>query len=134
MKRVVNGLCVLLAFVSLGAGVVGIFLPILPSTPFLVAALALFAKGSKRFHQWFLSTTLYKKHVHDLVVSRSMTGRAKVKIMLTVSLIFALGIFFSPPFAKVIIGVVWLLHVLYFVFVVKTRQEILPEVVDERKL
>lgn len=130
MKRVINGICVLLAFVFVGVGIIGIFLPILPSTPFFVAAMVLFAKGSRRFHQWFLSTGLYKKYVHDLAVKKSMTGKAKLQVMVTVSLVFAVGIIFSPVFAKVIMLIVWLLHVLYFVFVVKTRPETLPETAD----
>ena len=48
MKHIVNGVCVTLAFISLFIGSIGIVVPILPSTPFFILALALFAKGSKK--------------------------------------------------------------------------------------
>ena len=51
MKKVINGICVVLAFVCVGLGAIGIVVPILPTTPLFLAAAVLFAKGSKRFHQ-----------------------------------------------------------------------------------
>lgn len=63
MKGIVNGICVLLGFICVGIGCVGIVLPILPTTPFLLLALVLFARGSRRFHQWFMATGLYKNYL-----------------------------------------------------------------------
>ena len=53
---------VALGCISLILGVIGIFLPILPTTPFLLLTLYSFAKGSSRLEQWFLGTKLYHKH------------------------------------------------------------------------
>lgn len=123
MKKLMNHLCVLAAFLCLGAGCIGIVLPILPTTPFLIAALALFAKGSERFHRWFLSTGLYKKYLEDFVVTKSMTMAAKVKVLALVSALLTVGFVFSPLPAKLVIAMVAVFHYIYFLFGIKTARK-----------
>ncbi|HAB59120.1 MAG TPA: DUF454 domain-containing protein, partial [Lachnospiraceae bacterium] len=50
MKRLMNSICVGLAFVCVGLGAIGVVLPFVPATPFLLLATVLFPKGSKRFN------------------------------------------------------------------------------------
>lgn len=133
MKKIVNALCVILAFVCLGIGCIGIVLPFLPTTPFLLLALVLFAKGSGRFHRWFLSTSLYKKYLEDFVVTRSMTRAVKIRVMTVVTILLAIGFCFSPVPAKVVIAVVWVFHCVYFLFGVGTKAEELLEDKDRRR-
>lgn len=75
----------LLAFLLMGIGAVGVILPVLPTTPFLLLASFCFAKGSERFHRWFMGTKLYKNHLESFVESRSMTLKTKLCILLPVS-------------------------------------------------
>lgn len=121
MKKIINTICVVLGFVFIGAGVLGIVLPVLPTTPFFLVAACLFAKGSDRFHKWFTETKLYKKYIEQAVHKREMTGKAKIKTMCTLGILFAIGFFFSPIWhAKLLIAVVAIGHFYFLLFKIKT--------------
>ena len=60
MKHSLKIFWMILGFLCLGFGTVGIVLPILPTVPFYMATLFCFAKSSERLHSWFLGTNLYK--------------------------------------------------------------------------
>jgi uncharacterized membrane protein YbaN (DUF454 family) len=71
---------ILIAFglLFVGLGVLGIFLPVLPTTPLLLLALACFARSSERLHGWLLSHRAFGpllKHWHE---TRSMPRSAKI--------------------------------------------------------
>lgn len=124
MKNIINGISVALGFICIGLGILGIILPILPTTPLLIAAACLFAKGSHRFHRWFLNTRLYKKYIESAVKNGTMEKNAKRHMMLTLALVFGLGIFFSPVIAKVIIFIVAVIHFYVLIFRIKTVDSI----------
>ena len=124
MKKIVNGICVVLAFACVGLGLLGIVLPILPTTPLFIAAACLFAKGSKRFHVWFLNTKIYKKYIESAVKNGTMEKDAKRKLMITLGLVFGVGIFFSPIFAKFIIFIVAAIHFYVLIFRIKSVEKI----------
>lgn len=123
MKKIVNGLCIVFGFIMIGLGVVGIILPVLPATPFLILAAILFAKGSQRFHTWFLNTGLYKKYVEPAMGKKAMDKNSKIKAMVTLFIIFTVSIILVPIWpVKVIILLVALFHFYYFGFKIKTAK------------
>ena len=118
-------LWVLLGFLSLALGSIGIVLPILPTVPFYMATVFCFAKSSERLHSWFTSTGLYKKHLESFVQKRSMTVKSKCTIMGSVTIVMAFGFIMMSrvPVGRICLVVVWLCHVIYFIFYIKTEKE-----------
>ncbi|MBQ8983077.1 MAG: YbaN family protein [Lachnospiraceae bacterium] len=115
---------ILLGCICLGLGTIGIFLPILPTTPFYLATLFCFANSSEKLHDWFIGTKLYKKHLESFVEKRGMLLQTKISIITTVTLLMGFGFFMMARkgiwIPCIILAVVWLCHVLYFIFRVKT--------------
>lgn len=114
-----------LGFVCFGLGTLGVVLPVLPTVPFYMATAYCFAKSSDRLHDWFTGTRLYRKHLDSYVKNRAMTVKTKVSLLTTSSIVMGIGFIMmeSVPTARVILFVVWVCHILYFVFRVKTIRE-----------
>lgn len=118
-------LYIVLGCLSLGLGAVGAVLPILPTTPFLMAAAFCFARGSQRLNTWFLGTRLYKNYLESFVKSRGMTLKTKLSVMGCVTAVMEVGFLCmkAAPVGRVVLAAVWVGHVLYFALRVKTVKE-----------
>ena len=115
---------IILGCISLGLGAVGAVIPMLPTVPFLMLTAVSFAKSSERLHTWFIGTKLYKDNLEDYVSGRGMTWNAKIRIMITVTLLMSIGFIMMAVkgivVGCIVLGCVWVLHILYFCFGVKT--------------
>ena len=113
-------LYILIGCISFGLGIIGVILPILPTVPFVLLAAFCFARSSERLDGWFKSTKLYRENN----IKSGMTKQAKVRIMCSVSLLMSIG-FIMMGLRGIVVGnvillVVWIFHMVYFTFGVKT--------------
>ncbi len=113
---------VTLGCIGVGLGAVGAVLPLIPAFPFLLLAAVCFAKSSKRLHNWFINTKLYKDNLESYVQGRGMTKKTKIRIMITVTLLMSVGFFMMHRVwvGQIVLACVWAFHIIYFIFGVKT--------------
>lgn len=121
MKKI---LYIILGCVSVSMGAVGALVPVLPTFPFMMLAAFCFARSSERLDRWFKNTKLYKDNLADFAAGKGMTRRAKVRIMITVTLFMSIGFVMMGlngiVTGCVVLGLVWVFHVIYFIFGIKT--------------
>ena len=122
--RIKKAVFMVLGFICLALGTVGVFLPVLPTTPFYLATVFFFANSSEKLHSWFLGTKLYKKHLASFVKGQGMLRSTKLSIIGSVTLLMAVGFFLMARkgiwIPCIILAVVWIAHILYCGFRVKT--------------
>ena len=110
--------------ISFALGTAGIVLPLLPTVPFYMLTLFCLARGSERFHKMFLESILYQKTVGAYERDKALTLRTKLSILLSVTTIMAIGAYFSQDMliALIVMGLVWIGHVIAVAFIVKTKK------------
>ena len=111
--------CIILGTVSLTLGIIGIFLPLLPTTPFLLLTAALYFRGSPRLYQWLLNHKHFGPYIRNFRENKAIPLRAKIISLLLMWGTMIYCIFFLIPlvWVKVVMflvaaGVSW--HILSF--------------------
>ncbi|MDY6013196.1 YbaN family protein [Clostridium sp.] len=121
LDKIKKFLYIVVGLISFALGGIGVVLPILPTTPFLLLSSFCFVRGSERFNRWFRGTKMYKKHLESFVNNRAMTMKQKITILLfaDIMLMFPL-IILDSILIKVLIILLILTKYWYFMFRIKT--------------
>ena len=116
-------------FVSLGLGIIGIPLPILPTTPFLLLSMACFAKSSKRFETWLYQTKLYQTKLYQTYVAdyretKSIAKERKKWILLQIYILMGISIYLAPIiWVKLALGALTIFITFYLLKVIPNKPE-----------
>lgn len=90
----------IVGWVSVALGIIGIFLPLLPTTPFLLLATLCFSKSSKRFHDWLLNQPHLGPYIKLYLEGKGIPAKAKVCTIIFLWLTISTSIiFFVKPIA-----------------------------------
>jgi len=90
-QRVISALLLVAGTISLALGAIGIFLPILPTTPFLLLSIACHLRSSKRMHKWLLSNRWFGEYIRNYQEGRGIPLKTKIAtvIVLWVAIIYS---------------------------------------------
>ena len=97
-------------------GIVGIFVPVLPTTPFLLLATFLFANSSPRFHAWIIRTGVYKRYVQPFKENGGIPFGQKVRIIIISLVVMGISAWLVPKiyvWAILTAVALWLLYLMF---------------------
>lgn len=121
MNKIKKYLYVLLGLLSLLIGSIGIVLPVIPTTPFLLLASFCFVRGSEKFDKWFKSTKIYKDYLESFVDEKAMTVKQKTKILSLVTIMLLIPIILVDNLhMRIFLIVLICFKFYYFTFKIKT--------------
>lgn len=122
LKSTVKPILFVLGWISFALGFVGAFLPVLPTTPFLILSAYLFSKSSKRFHLWLLNLPTFGPMIKEWEDKKVIRPKVKVYAISVLSLFMSISIFFfNLPNALIIMLVVIWLSVMSFIATRKSQ-------------
>ena len=94
--------------VSLALGIAGIFLPIVPTTPFLLLSAACYAKGSEKFYMWLTTHRYLGPYINDWRNKKGIPLKTKIWALFLMLSVMSLTVFFFVPLllVKILLGVI----------------------------
>ncbi len=127
MKPIYRWIYIFLGTVFLVLGIIGAFLPLLPTTPFLLLTSFFYTRGSERINKWFRSTTFYRDYVKGFRKGE-LTKKQKIKIIITCYICLAVSAILVDHFyTRIMLGCIAIVQAISM-FIIKTKKEE-PEVI-----
>ena len=121
MKNLKKKIYICVGLLALGLGIIGVFLPVMPTVPFLLVALFCFERSSKKYHDMILNNKYFGKVLKDYYEGKGLTISVKIKAILFLSC----GIGFSfykvqHLHLRIMLVVIWL-GVTIHIILLKTK-------------
>ena len=125
---------VIMGMVSLGIGILGIFVPGLPTTVFLLFAATMFFHGNKKFHDMLLANKYLGKYIRDFREKKGMTMKQKLYSIMTMWIMIGISstmVSKNLAIAIAVFGLIGTLCIFIFVPMYRKKQEEKPDYVPE---
>jgi len=110
---------VVLGFISLILAVIGVFIPILPTTPFLLLSAACFLRGSDRAYQWLMNHRLFGEYIRNFRDHKAIPLRTKIisVSLLWITILFSIFFVAEALYLRVMLAIIAIAvtaHILHF--------------------
>lgn len=125
MQRIV---LLTLGWLAIVLGILGIVLPLVPTTPFMLLAAWCFARSSPRFHDWLLWRSPFGRYIRHWQQHRGMPPGAKSRAMIVIVITFAVSLWLVPLWWVRVMLIIMLAVLLLFI----GRMPVVAETADER--
>src|SRR5688572_12983034 len=108
MRDIRKALLIFLGSVFVGLAVIGMFLPLVPTTVFLLLAAYCYSRSSERFHTWLLTNRWCGKYIKNYRDGRGMTAAQKAKaiLLLWASIGFSIWLVGGSFWLSILLGVI----------------------------
>ncbi len=93
--KLIRGLLLFAGFLALGAGILGIFLPLLPTTPLILLSAACFLRCSEKLYQWITKNKTFGAYIHNYLSSGVVPARSKPISIALVWICILLSVYFT---------------------------------------
>ena len=107
---------ILFGFTALGVGVLGIFLPLVPTVPLVLLAAFCFAKSSERLHKWLTRHKTFGPMISDWNENGAIRPNAKKMATVSIAIVFGISLILGLPTKVLVIQAVTLTCVLVFIW------------------
>ena len=97
---------ILVGLISLALGVIGIFVPLLPTTPFILLAAVAFANSNERLHQWLLDHNVFGPMIENWRRYGAISKRAKILSVVSMVAIVVISLLLQAPTYVVVTQIV----------------------------
>ena len=115
---------IVLGSVSLGLGVAGIFLPLLPTTPFLLLTAALYCKGSPKLYNWLINHKCLGTYIRNFRENKAIPIRVKIisVSLVWITILYCIFAVVEPLWLKILLSCI-AIGVSYHILSFKTLKQ-----------
>ncbi len=110
-----------LGFLFLGIAILGVILPLLPTTPFVLLATACFARSSEKWHRWMLANKIFGPMIRNWEQNKCISCRVKLIALVSMIVVGGYSIFFAVESSQAkVFGGLFVMLGLLTVSIIKT--------------
>lgn len=125
-NKLIRFLWIILGSIFVAIGYIGIFIPGLPTTIFLIIAAACYVRSSKKLYNWLINNKLFGKYIRDYYEGKGMPFKAKVSAISMIIIFCGFAVIFAiePLWVDVIVALFGIIGIAYITIKVPTKRNI----------